>query len=62
MKKKPLLSQKSVQARLDFAKSYENWTVTYWKQVVLSYETKVDCFCSRGSYWRWAQDGEGLTY
>lgn len=34
MKKKPLLSQKNVQAHLDFAKSFENWTIAYWRQVV----------------------------
>lgn len=46
-KKKPLLSHKNIQAHLDFAKSHENWTVVHWKQVVFSYETKLNYFCSK---------------
>lgn len=29
------------------------------KQVVISYEIKVNHFCSNGRYWCWTSDGEG---
>jgi len=33
-KKKPLLSQKNIQACIDFAKSHKNLTIVDWKQVL----------------------------
>lgn len=46
-KKEHIFPHKNIQAHLDFAKSHKNWTVVHWKQVVFSYETKLNYFCSK---------------
>ena len=60
-KSKPLLSQKNIKARLEFATSHLHWTIDDWKRVIFSDETKINCFCSDGQYWCWVEKGEGLT-
>ena len=39
--KKPHLSSKNIQQRLDFCKNYEGWTVEDWNTVVFSDETNI---------------------
>ena len=60
-KKKPLLSQKNIKARLDFAKAHQNWTADDWKRVIFSDETKINRFNSDGRAWCWSADPTELT-
>ncbi len=55
-KKKPLLSQKNIKARLEFAKSHQDWTSDDWKRVIFSDETKINRFNSDGRTWYWSKD------
>lgn len=47
-RKKPLLSKKHRQARIQFAKKYGEWTVDQWRHVLFSDETKVNRIGSDG--------------
>ena len=60
-KKRPLLSKKHRQERLDFALSHQDWTVDDWRRVVWSDETKINCLRSDGQKWVWKKAGEGLS-
>ena len=60
-KKRPLLSKKHRQERLDFALSHQDWTVDDWRRVVWSDETKINCLGSDGWKWVWKKAGEGLS-
>lgn len=40
-------------ARLQFARAYENWTLEDWKKVIWSDETSVVCGFRRGGYKVW---------
>jgi transposase len=55
---KLMLSPANIKARLEFAKSHQNWTVDDWKRIIWSDEKKVSCFCSDGRTWSWIRDGE----
>ena len=57
---KPLISDKNVRARLDFAKAHADWTLDDWQHVIWSDETKINRFCSDGRQWAWVRDGESL--
>jgi hypothetical protein len=59
--KKPLLTQRHRQARLDFANSYKDYTVDDWSQVIWSDETKINRLGSDGRSWAWKKPGEGLS-
>jgi transposase len=58
--KKPLLSKKNVQARLDFAHRHQHWTIADWERVIWSDETKINRFCSDGRSWCWKRDVDGV--
>lgn len=47
-RKVPMLKLCHRQARLAFARKYENWTVRQWKNVLFSDETKINRVCSDG--------------
>jgi transposase len=59
-KKKPLLSQKNIKARLDFARSHQHWTNDDWERVIFSDETKINRFNSDGRTWFWSRDPNTL--
>jgi transposase len=42
------LSPKNIKARLAFAKRHKDWTITDWKRIIWSDETKISRFCSDG--------------
>ena len=55
--KKPLLTKKHRQARLAFARKYQDWTLDDWKRVIWSDETKVNRIGSDGRKWCWRKFG-----
>jgi transposase len=55
--KKAGLSEKMRQARLAFARKYENWTIEDWKRVIWTDETAVT-LCRRGSFRIWRRPDE----
>ena len=55
--KKPLLTARHRRRRLEFAKTYVNWTLEDWKRVVWSDETKVNRILSDGLQWSWFKAG-----
>jgi transposase len=57
---KPMLSQKNIRARLEFANMYKEWTVEDWKHVIWSDETKINRFGSDGRSWYWSRDNETI--
>ena len=57
---KPALSRVNIKKRLDFAKRHRDWTVTDWRRVIWSDESKVNRFNSDGRAWAWVRDGESL--
>lgn len=59
--KKPLLSQHHCQARLDFARRHQHWTLADWHKVIWSDETKINRFGSDGRVWCWKHTGEILS-
>lgn len=59
--KKPLLSQRHRQARLDFARRHQHWTLADWHKVIWSDETKINRFGSDGRVWCWKHTGEILS-
>lgn len=59
-KKKPLLSKKHQQDRLNFAKRYRNWTIDDWRRVVFSDETKINVWGSDGCKYYWSRPGDKL--
>jgi hypothetical protein len=42
MPEKPLLPPRMMDARLDFARRYQNWTVEDWKKVMFSDESHFE--------------------
>jgi transposase len=56
--KKPLLSKKHRQSRLDFANRHKDWTIADWRRVIWSDETKINRFGSDGRTWCWKSYGE----
>lgn len=55
-KKKPLLSEKNIKARLEYAKKHKDWTAEDWNRVIFSDETKINRFNSDGRSWYWSRD------
>lgn len=55
-KKKPLLSAKNINARMEFAKKHKDWTIEDWKRVIFSDESKINRFNSDGRSWCWFRD------
>lgn len=60
-KKKPRLTARHWQLRLEFANKYKDWTLEDWKQVVWSDETKINRLGSDGRSWAWKPKGSGIT-
>ena len=58
--KKPLLSKKHREKRLNFAKRYKNWTVSDWNKVVWSDESKFQIFGSDGRQYCWKRPKDPL--
>lgn len=46
--KKPLLKARHRQARLEFAQQHQHWTISQWRNVLFSDESKFDLFKSDG--------------
>jgi hypothetical protein len=59
-KKKPILSIKHRQRRLNFALKYKNWTVEDWTRVIWSDETKINRIGSDGRMYVWKKRGGPL--
>jgi transposase len=59
-RKKPLLSKKHKEKRLNFAKKYKNWKVSDWQKVVWSDESKFQIFGSDGRQYCWKRPGDPL--
>lgn len=56
--KKPMLTKKNAQKRLEWCLSHRDWTLDDWRRVVWSDETKVNRFNSDGRVWGWIRDGQ----
>ena len=56
--KKPLLTQKMKKTRLEWAKTFKNWTVDDWSQVIFSDESKFNLFGSDGNKYVRRRKGE----
>lgn len=59
--KKPMLSLRHRNARLEFANRHKHWTINDWRKVIWSDETKVNRLGSDGRMWCWKHHGEGLS-
>ena len=59
--KKPQLSSKNVQQRLEFCKKYESWTVEDWNTVVFSDETNIQAEPNGGHRKVWRKPNEKLS-
>ena len=53
--KKPRLTKRQKEARLEFALQHENWTEADWKQVIWSDESKINRISSDGMRYVWVQ-------
>lgn len=60
VRKKPYLTKRHMQRRLDFAKKYVNMPLTYWKRVLWSDESKFNLVCSDGKQKVWRKPGEAF--
>ena len=49
--KKPLLSPKHIKDRLEFGLKHQSWSVTDWKNILFTYETKVNKMGSDSRKW-----------
>ena len=58
--KKPLLSQKNIKARLEWAKAHVDWTINDWKLAVRSDQTKIARFGSDGKRYCWTRESESV--
>ncbi len=57
---KPLLTKKHMARRLEFARKYQNWTISDWKKVLWSDETKISLHGSDGKRYTWRKATERL--
>lgn len=55
-----MLLKKNIKRHLEFAKKYQNWTITEGKRVIWSDETKINRICSDGMFWCWIRKNERL--
>lgn len=60
-KRKPRLSWRHRQQRLEFALQFKDYTVEDWKRVVWSDETKINRVGSDGVEWAWKREDEGIS-
>jgi transposase len=51
--RRPKLSMKQIQQRMDFVHMYEHWTTADWRRVLWTDETKVNRIGSDGKVWAW---------
>jgi len=58
--KKPLLTKRHIKARYKFGLQHQSWTVTDWKRVLFSDETKMNRRGSDGKVWTWRRPSEPL--
>jgi transposase len=58
--KKPTLLPRHIKARLEFTKTYQNWTNDDWSKVLWSDESKICLHGSDGRRWTWKRPGEKL--
>ncbi|RXM98625.1 Gamma-enolase [Acipenser ruthenus] len=56
--KKPLLSQKNISDRLNFCRTYKDWTKDDWAKVIFSGVSPFSCFGNRGRFRVRRQKGE----
>jgi transposase len=59
--KKPMLSLRHRNARMEFAIRHKDWTIDDWRKVVWSDESKINRLGSDGREWCWKNRGEGLS-
>ena len=60
-KKKPFLSKRHKKLRLEFAEAYQYWTISDWRKVIFSDESKVNRFWSDGRKWSWSRPDDALN-
>jgi transposase len=59
-KKKPFLTKRHKNLRLQWAKRYQNWTVADWSKVIFTDETKINVWGSDGVKYYWIRPGDPL--
>ena len=57
-RRKPWLSKTNKKKRMSFAKMYKGWTISDWKRVIFSDESKFCLFGSDGKKYCWRKPGE----
>jgi transposase len=60
-RKKPFLSKKHMDARLQYARQYEHYGDDEWKHVIFSDETSVEPHGATGRVWVWRKPGEEMN-
>ena len=60
-RKRPKLTKRHRELRMDFALAHQHWTVEDYKQVLWTDETKINRLGSDGRKWVWKKPGEGLS-
>lgn len=58
VRKKPFLTKRHMERRLQFAKKYVEMPLTFWKKVLWSDESKFNLICSDGKQKVWRKPGE----
>ena len=53
---KPLLTDKNIKDRIEFARRHKDWTISDWERIIWSDETKINRFNSAGRSWCWVRD------
>jgi Transposase len=56
--RKPLISEKNREIRLQWANDHENWTMDQWMDVIWSDESKFELFSVHGRQWVWRKPDE----
>ncbi|GFW17222.1 transposable element Tc1 transposase [Trichonephila clavipes] len=59
-RQKPFISKRNQKVRREFAKERENKNLSYWKQVLLTDESKFNIFGSDGNPYVWRKSNEEL--
>ena len=54
---KPFLTKAHMRRRLAWARAHRYWTMTDWRRVLFSDETKLLCVNARGRSWCWREPG-----